>query len=198
MKRHWTHEDLVEHFTLLPAERDLIATARGDHTRLALAVLLKSFQLDGRFPITPHEVPASVAAFLAQQLALDPLVFGRYDWWGRVIDDHRRLIRVTLGVQAWTNADTPALITQLTEELLRTHSRDIGRLCARPFQTGGNTTLNRSTWFRYYPRVVLVPLRSLLGTAPWLAACLLRGAVCPLPTPLLSTNSASGSTESAR
>ena len=82
MKRHWIHEDLVEHFTLLPAERDLIATARGDHTRLGLAVLLKSFQLDGRFPATPHEVPASVVAFLAQQLALDPLVFGRYDWWG--------------------------------------------------------------------------------------------------------------------
>jgi hypothetical protein len=93
MKRHWTHEDLVEHFTLLPVERDLIATARGDHTRLGLAVLLKSFQLDGRFPATPHEVPASVVTFLAQQLALDPLAFGRYDWWGRVIDDHRRLIR---------------------------------------------------------------------------------------------------------
>lgn len=133
MKRHWTHEDLVEHFTLLPAERDLIAMARGDHTRLGLAVLLKSFQLDGRFPATPHEAPTSVVAFLAQQLALDPLVFGHYDWWGRVIDDHRRLIRETLGVRAWTNADTPALISHLTEELLRTHSRDIGRLRARAY-----------------------------------------------------------------
>jgi hypothetical protein len=80
MKRHWTHDDLVEHFTLLPAERDIIAPTRGGHTRLGLAVLLKSFQLDGRFPTTPHEVPAAVVAFLAQQLAVDPLAFGRYDW----------------------------------------------------------------------------------------------------------------------
>src|SRR5262245_49264971 len=93
-------------------ERDLIAIARGDHTRLGLAVLLKSFQLDGRFPATSHEVPASVVAFLAQQLALDPLAFERYDWWGRVIDDHRRLIRETLGVRAWANADTSTLIAQ--------------------------------------------------------------------------------------
>jgi hypothetical protein len=135
MKRHWGDEDLVEHFTLLPAERDLIAMAHGDHTRLGLAVLLKSFRLDGRFPTTPHEVPASVVAFLAQQLALDPLAFGRYDWWGRVIDDRRKLIRETLGIRAWTNADIPALITQLTEELLRTHSRDIGRLAAHQRST---------------------------------------------------------------
>jgi hypothetical protein len=71
-------------------------------------------------------------------------------------------------------------------------------LPSRPFQTGGNTMLNRSTRFRSNPHVVLVPLLSLLGTAPWLAASVRRGAVCLLPTPLLSTNSASGSTEAAR
>src|SRR5262249_34144924 len=61
----------------------------------------------------------------------------------------------------------------------------------RPIQTGGTTTLNRSTWFGYNPRVVLVPLLSLLGTPPHPAACELRGAVCPPPTLPLSTNSAS-------
>ena len=58
MKRHWTTDDLIEHFTLLPTERALLDPLRGAHTRLGFAVLLKSFQLDGRFPTTSHEVPA--------------------------------------------------------------------------------------------------------------------------------------------
>jgi len=61
MKRHWTTDDLIEHFTLLPAERTLLDPLCAAHTRLGFAVLLKSFQLDGRFPTTPHEVPAPVA-----------------------------------------------------------------------------------------------------------------------------------------
>lgn len=60
MKRHWTRDDLVEHFTLSPQERALVATMRHDHTRLGLAVLLKSFQLDGRFPRVPYDVPGGV------------------------------------------------------------------------------------------------------------------------------------------
>lgn len=130
MKRHWTLDDLVEHFTLLPAEHTIIATMRGDHTRLGLAVLLKSFQLNGRFPTTPHEVPTSVVDFLAAQLEVDSALFAEYDWWGRAIDGHRSLVRETLEVRAWTNADAPALTAHLTEELLVTHSRDPNRLRA--------------------------------------------------------------------
>lgn len=130
MKRHWTLDDLVEHFTLLPPERDLITTLRGDHTRLGFAVLLKSFQLDGRFPAVPHEIPVAVIDFLAKQLALAPTAFAEYDWWGRAIDGHRSLIRETLQVRAWTNADASPLITHLSDELLQTHSRDPNRLRA--------------------------------------------------------------------
>ena len=77
MKRHWTLDDLIEHFTLVPADHAVVATARADHTQLGLAVLLKSFQMDGRFPTTPHEVPAAIVAFLATQIAVDPDAFAR-------------------------------------------------------------------------------------------------------------------------
>lgn len=36
-------------------------------------------------------------------------------------------------MRAWTNADTPALITHLTDDLLLTHSRDLGRLRASAY-----------------------------------------------------------------
>lgn len=128
MQRHWTLDDLVEHFTLLPPERAVIATLRGDHTRLGFAVLLKSFQHDGRFPTAPHDVPTTVIDFLANQLHLAPLAFADYDWWGRAIDGHRSLIRETLQIRAWINADAPPLIAHLTAALLHTHSRDPNRL----------------------------------------------------------------------
>lgn len=130
MKRQWTLDELSEHFTLLPVEHELLAPLRADHTRLGVAVLLKSFQLDGRFPTTPHEVPVTVVAFLATQVAVDPACYLQYDWWGRAIDDHRMQIRTLLGIRASTNADLTELTTWLTADLLRTHSRDQHRLRA--------------------------------------------------------------------
>ena len=84
MKRQWSPDDLIEHFTLLPNERQIIALLRTDYTRLGFAVLLKCFLLDGRFPHYRMEVPTSVVAFLAKQLALDPIMYVQYAWRGRV------------------------------------------------------------------------------------------------------------------
>jgi hypothetical protein len=43
-KASYTHEELVEHFLLSPAEHALVATCRGDVNRQAVAVLLKTAQ----------------------------------------------------------------------------------------------------------------------------------------------------------
>ncbi len=45
MKRHWTMDELVDHWTLLPSDVALLANKTGA-TRLGFAVLLKYFQLD--------------------------------------------------------------------------------------------------------------------------------------------------------
>jgi DNA-binding helix-hairpin-helix protein with protein kinase domain len=50
MQRHWELDELVDHFTLLPPEVQLIREARTAHNRLGFAVLLKCFLLEGRFP----------------------------------------------------------------------------------------------------------------------------------------------------
>ena len=45
MKRHWGIDELVEHWTLLPRETELLTNKTGA-TRLGFAVLLKFFQLE--------------------------------------------------------------------------------------------------------------------------------------------------------
>ncbi len=49
MRREWEPEDLVACWTLIQADRELIANKSGA-TRLGFALLLKYFELEGRFP----------------------------------------------------------------------------------------------------------------------------------------------------
>ena len=56
MKRHWEIDELVEHWTLLPRETELLTNKTGA-TRLGFAVLLKFFQLEAYFPQQASDVP---------------------------------------------------------------------------------------------------------------------------------------------
>jgi len=64
MKRTWTSEELLEHFTLLPDELVAVGNKSGA-TRLGFAVLLKCLHYEGRFPRSRQEVAPDVVRFLA-------------------------------------------------------------------------------------------------------------------------------------
>ena len=49
MKRDWEIPELQEYWTLQPGELNLL-TSRNDENRLGFALLLKFFQIEGRFP----------------------------------------------------------------------------------------------------------------------------------------------------
>jgi uncharacterized protein DUF4158 len=49
MRREWELEDLIECWTLDEAEVELLANKSGA-TRLGFALMLKFFELEGRFP----------------------------------------------------------------------------------------------------------------------------------------------------
>jgi hypothetical protein len=66
-KASYTHEELVEHFLLSPAEHALIATCRGAVNRHGAAVLLKAVQYLGYFPDDLRQVPETVRTFIAHQ-----------------------------------------------------------------------------------------------------------------------------------
>ncbi len=70
MKRNWTTDELIDHWTLLPDERTFVDDVYTAPNQLGLAVLFKSFQYLGRFPQYQVDIPASVIDFVARLCSL--------------------------------------------------------------------------------------------------------------------------------
>jgi hypothetical protein len=66
MKRHWTRDELEQQWTLFAQEQQQLKNKTGA-TRLGFAVLMKFFQVAGRFPDDHTEVPRDVIRFVADQ-----------------------------------------------------------------------------------------------------------------------------------
>jgi len=118
MKRHWTNEELAEHWILSSKELDLIGDSKTDHNLLGAACLLKYFQQEGRFPAQKQDIPPIVIVHLAQQLGVIPEKIIPYDWEGRTIKAHRAAIRTFLDVHEATLADEEALVEWLCQEVV--------------------------------------------------------------------------------
>jgi hypothetical protein len=99
---------LVEHWTLLPRETELLTNKTGA-TRLGFAVLLKFFQLEAYFPQQASAVPTVAVEFIAKQVKVAPEQFERYQWRGRTIEYHRAQIRKLHGFRETTVEDAQAL-----------------------------------------------------------------------------------------
>ncbi len=116
MKRTWTSEELLEHFTLLPDELAAVGNKSGA-TRLGFAVLLKCLQYEGRFPRSRQEAAPEVVRFLATQVGVDAALFAQYAWEGRTIEAHRAQIRAMSKVREFHRADEEALLDWLCTEV---------------------------------------------------------------------------------
>jgi hypothetical protein len=128
MKRTWATDELIEHWTLMPPELELLAHKTGA-TRLGFALLFKFFQSEARFPAHPQESPSAVVAYVAKQVEVAPEAFSAYDWQGRAIKYHRGQIRTALGFREASVADAEACMGWLKDTVLPT-ARDVGRLTA--------------------------------------------------------------------
>lgn len=96
MKLHWTDTELREMWTICQAERKLIDKKTG-YTRLGCAVLLKCFQIDGRFPDGPAEIPMRLIKHIAEQVEVPAETWTNYPWSGRSLGYHRAEIREFCG-----------------------------------------------------------------------------------------------------
>src|SRR5699024_4868027 len=101
-------DELVEHFTLLPHEMELISNKTGP-TRLGFAVLLKVFQHEARLPIYKHEVPSAIVQYIAKQMKIEPSLYSQYNWSGRTIKYHRAQIRDFFGFREATVQDAKSI-----------------------------------------------------------------------------------------
>ena len=104
MKRFWDEQELAEHWTLTAEEWELLAR-RTDRSRLGFAILLKFFQVEGRFPRDRKEIPTAIRDHLADQLGVEPDAFAEYDLAGRNSKRDREQIRSALGFRRVTVAD---------------------------------------------------------------------------------------------
>lgn len=116
MRWEWTPEELVECWTLLEADWALVANKAGP-TRLGFAVMLKFFELEGRFPRHAGEIPRAALEYAAVQVKVPADAFGEYRWSGRTIEYHRAQVRKALGFREATVADEDNLVAWLAQEV---------------------------------------------------------------------------------
>ncbi len=119
MRREWTPEDLIECWTLDSRDEKLLANKSGA-TRLGFALMLKFFELEGRFPRHAAEVPRAAIDFMAGQVKVDPTLFAENYWSGRTIKNHRAQIREELKFREPTVADEEALAAWMAAEVFPT------------------------------------------------------------------------------
>jgi hypothetical protein len=163
MKREWEIEELIEHFSLSNSEMALLHRKKR-HNQLLLAVLLKYFQHEGKFPTTKREIARSVVVFIAQQLEVETNEFDKYNWGGRTLKRDRALIRRYLGFRIGTRSDQTRLTEWLSvhPDMSHEHSTEywleiayyrLGELQVEPFSPVKMERMVRSVLNRYQDKV---------------------------------------------
>jgi hypothetical protein len=123
VRQEWSPEDVIGSWTLVGKDWRLVGNKSGT-TRLGFAVLLKFFEIEGRFPRGADEVPAAAVAYLAGQVKVDAGLFADYPWSGRSVKYHREQIRSHFGFREFTFADEDKLAGWLADEVCPVELRD--------------------------------------------------------------------------
>lgn len=127
MKQRWAPDELINYWTLTPEETNLVNnTSKTDYNRIGCAVLLKHFQIEGKFPHRKQDIPDAVVEHIAQQLKAQSTEFKRYELRERVAKRHRVQIRTFLGVRVSTVVDAKTILAWLFthDQLLEEHNLD--------------------------------------------------------------------------
>lgn len=120
MKRDWEISELQEYWTLQPPELLLIEN-RNDENRLGIALLLKFFQIEGRFPESKSEIPKKCAAFVAEQVDISIDAFFKYFEYStdnRTVKMQRAQIRNFTGFRECAVADVEKTTKWLRNNIL--------------------------------------------------------------------------------
>src|SRR6266536_1170903 len=116
MARVLDEDELIEHWTLVGDELDLL-TGRTGPSRLGLALWLKFFIMKGCFPAGRSELPDEAVGWVASQVKVSASDLGLFDWEGRTAERARKTVRTFLGFRECSVADAEKLIRWLAGEV---------------------------------------------------------------------------------
>lgn len=122
VKPHYDIEELIENWTLVPQELELVLKKVGAG-QIGFAILLKYFQLMARFPDSQKEIPETVITYIASQLKADSSLYSQYNWQGRSIKNHRAEIRDLFGFRIATISDSEEMSNWLIAFILANEQR---------------------------------------------------------------------------
>lgn len=131
VRREWEPEELIAAWTLLDDDWRLVGNKSGA-TRLGFSLILKFFEIEGRFPQHAGEVPKSAVDYVAGQVKVEPGLFAEYRWSGNTIEYHRAQIREVLGFREATRGDESELIEWLASEICPLVLTEDGARAAMP------------------------------------------------------------------
>ncbi|MFE5560211.1 Tn3 family transposase [Streptomyces sp. NPDC056544] len=114
MRQEWSPEDVVACWTLVDGDWDLVANKSGP-TRLGFCLMLKFFEIEGRFPEFIEEFPQPAVDYVAGLVKVPPAELAKYDLAGA--KRHRKQIREALGFRPSTVADEERLTEWLSTEV---------------------------------------------------------------------------------
>jgi hypothetical protein len=121
VQAEWEPDELIDAWTLTGDDRDLVGNKAGA-TRLGFAVMLKFYEIDGRFPAYPEEVPPAAVRYLGSLVKVAPALFAKYSWTSRSIKYHRSQIRRVYGTRPPTEDDEERWAQWLADELCPTET----------------------------------------------------------------------------
>ncbi|MEU5090381.1 DUF4158 domain-containing protein [Streptomyces sp. NPDC021356] len=116
VRQEWSPEEVVECWTLVDGDWALVANKTGA-TRLGFCLMLKFFELEGRFPEFVEEIPQPAVEYVAGLVKVPAAEFAKYDLSSRAVKHHRAQIREALGFRPATRADEDRLIAWLADEV---------------------------------------------------------------------------------
>lgn len=115
MKKDWHPDELAQHWFLAPDEHDLLGESVA--TRLHFAILLKAFQLQGRFPERRDEIAQSAVVYVAKQVNVPPEAYFAGEWSERTQRLHRARVRGHCGYQTFHAEHEEPLVDWLSERV---------------------------------------------------------------------------------
>jgi TnpA family transposase len=111
-------DDLITYFTLSPADRAQLHPLRGDQNRLGFVLQLGTLRYLGFCPDDLTRAPATVVAYLAEQLGVAPAALADYGTRAQTRTDHLQHIQRYLGFRDADLFDLAALTDWLLERAL--------------------------------------------------------------------------------